>query len=160
MKKPIALEKLWILCIVFLLLQGCSPPATPVLSDRQLVEEALAYQLPESVSDVHYWYKNISDDAIWWYKYIKFKSTREDYDRIILDLGYENYQISQSWVRSVLPGGFGIPYSLQDEVGLDWWDAEIAYDDSIAIKEYGENGDSIAKYENGYVYIVIHDFEK
>ena len=149
----------WLLWIALFILQSCAIAGSTEPSASKLVEAALNYQLPESVSDVHYQFKNLGDDVTWWWKYIKFKAPREVYDNLLVGLGYESYLHTRSLARFAVPGGLGIPYSLRSELNLDWWNVTIEFEDSIAVKEYGKNGRSIAKYENGYVYIVIHDHE-
>lgn len=125
--------------------------------DRRAVEDLLRVSLPRSVEDLNYYKFYPSPDYQEHYIYIKFRVSKEDYLDLMSRMGIPIYEKSHPELRTLLPGQWKAPPNL----GLKWWYPKVDLADDMTIPDdtamlLSLPDYTVAKYENNYVYIVIH----
>lgn len=117
---------------------------------RRAVQKLLDAPLPKDLQDLHYAKFKISTDLAGYDAYIKFKTSRKSF----LDLARRgNFSLYESTgPNTYLPA----PWKQAPEhPHLPWWNPSPETPADSASAVFGADGWLAAKYENGYVYIIV-----
>ena len=116
------------------------------------IEKLLGTALPAQVNDLHYFKSQPSNDLQYYTAYIKYSTPKEAYITLIQQMhmnfhntgGDANLYLPTAWVS-------------EPNVEIDWWNPSSDTPVDAAAKAFGTNGWILAKYERGYVYLIVTD---
>jgi len=118
---------------------------------RWVVERSIGASLPGSTTDVHYYRFRPMPDSHTYYVYLRFRTTKADYLRFMESLGVPVYPADSPQLRLLLPGKWS--GSLVPD--LRWWDPSDEIPEDTGMLNLEQDGYTVAKYEDGYVYLRI-----
>ena len=124
-------------------------------SKQHIVESEIGTILPKSTQELNYYWFQPSTDLYEHWIYIKFRASKEDYLDLMRRMGVQTYDKADRRLYLLLPGH----WKATSPSVPQWWDPSIDIPDDTAMMYYGDPesaGWTVAKYENGYVYIVIY----
>jgi hypothetical protein len=140
------------LCVLIVVQQD-SEMLNIFLSKRQKVQDLLGTALPQQIDDLQYFKHQKSSFYRSYTAYIRFHSSEEAYTDLMQRMGMNFYQGGENRLLYLLPG----QWKPESDVNLDWWNLSLDIPENTATRDLGINGWIIAKYENGYTFIKLHD---
>ena len=120
--------------------------------DRRVVETLIEAPLPKSIEDLNYYKYQPSPDLYARYIYVKFRAPKEDYVDLMNEMGVPLHDKSDPSLKIFLPGSWKILPPLH----LEWWNPEISIPEDTAMLVSSSGNWTVAKHENGYVYLVMY----
>jgi len=121
-------------------------------NERKVLSELMGIALPSSVEDIHYYKQQRSPDLYEHYLYAKFKIPKETFAELLQDMELQIYEKSAPQLRRLLPAAWKTETTLR----LDWWDPGLEFNEDVAMQYNGSEGWTVAKYKDGYAYIVLY----
>ncbi len=120
------------------------------------VEKELGVVLPDSVAVLNHYVFQPNPDYKDYYVYVKMQSEEHAFISLMEKMTIPLFDSTAPQLRLYLPGA----WKQMDSPKLEWWDPDpTSIPDNTGLLA-GSNRVAVAKFENGFIYIVIHNFAR
>jgi hypothetical protein len=145
----------WCLLSLFVLVVVQQDSELPDMfsSNRQRVQDLLGTTLPQQIDNLQYFKHKKSSFYRSYTAYIRFRSSEDAYTDLMQRMKMNFYEGGENRLLYLLPG----QWKPESDVDLDWWNLSLDIPENTATRDLSVNGWIIAKYENGYTFIKLHD---
>jgi hypothetical protein len=118
---------------------------------RDRVQKLLQVDLPTEAADLHVYDFQPDSDLSYHTTYVKFRIEKAGFGELMSRLQAKTGDDDVG--RRYLPAAWHTPQNLE----LDWWNPSADTPPDAAAKAFGFNGWLVAKYEQGWAYLIATD---